>query len=615
MALSSRLSSSYAKYYFGLMKYRDQRSNLLSEALQGIRHIRLGAYEQHWENRLLDVRHEEMKELWRSNIPMCLLVIIANLGPLVLGVLPISLYALHTGSLSASVAFTTIGLLEKLHSSLSVLPLTWTYLLECWASCERLEAFLRLPERKVATTKSETISFDNAVVSWSGQRVENQKPAFSLKIPSVSFPKGKLSLVTGGTGSGKNLLLCSILGETSLVSGVLKCPVDAISFDNSSPYIAAVSQPPWLERASVRDNILFGSSYNAINYNMVLKACSLDRDIAGFPAGDMTDVGPKGALLSGGQRWRVCLAWALYSEAEAIIMGDILSAIDPEVRKRVLEQALCGELTRGRTIILATHHDAMCRPHASFAVHLSSGRVMAAESISGAVPGIRHFAMIDKHLPSPEADVDGTSNSNTQKKVETESLKKKDQQLQKGTATSLGEYMRAGGFLGWAAVIAVILVTEAASISKEWWLKHWTDNVAPDPNGLSRGENEHDTLTTTNSTIYYIWGYLIVSATGALMLGVKCLAVYIIGDRASTTIYRKMVHSLLRSSLDWIETVPRGQVLKRFTSDMITIDLRLPTNLGAEIEYGSKLMMIIATGSVAIYFTTCFVANINLGYL
>lgn len=599
MALSSKLSAAYAKSYFDLMKYRDLRSNLLSEALQGIRHIRLGAFESHWEKRLLDVRHEEMRQLRRSSIPMCLLVTVSNLGPLVLGVLPISLYALYNGSLSAAVAFTSIGLLEKLHSSLSILPLTWTYLLECWASCERLEAFLKLSEQENGAMISNTISFNNAAVSWTSKELEtNKNPAFSLKDLNIEFPKGKLSLVTGGTGSGKNLLLSSILGETSIASGFVRSPArNHKSFTGlSSSSIAVVSQPPWLEQTSVRENILFGSSYNAVRYNQVLRACALEKDLDMFPNGDMTDVGPKGASLSGGQRWRVCLARALYSEAETIVMGDFLSAVDAEVRKYLAEQALFGEFSQGRTRILATHHAAICRRYTSFVAHVSGGRVAKLEAISTEVEE-GHRTLTDErwvppseqtgaHVKTPDQHPSGN-----EQKLPDENIK-----AQRGTFASLLSYIRAGGVFGWLCVICVILLTEAASVSKNWWLKNWTNELHREEPSDTTNSNGNRISDISDSTLYYVGGYAIISLFSALLLGVKCFAVYSIGFKASTVIFRNMIQSVLRASLDWIDTVPRGQILKRFSSDMITVDLRLPNTLGYEIELGSKLALIIATG-------------------
>lgn len=364
------------------MKYRDQRSNLLSEALRGIRDIRLGVFESRWEKRILDVRKEEMDQMRRSSLTMCVVVVLANVGPLILGILPIALYAYRAEHLTASIAFTSMGLLQKLQADLAALPLLWSYLLQCWASCERLEGFLKLPEKQDAIVSSESIIFEDATVSWPSKSIPKaESSVFCLNKLSLQFPLGKLSIISGGTGSGKNLVLNAILGEADVTSGSIHAPCSkdlAIGVSASSP-IAVVPQPIWLERVSIKENILFGCDYDPKRYRCVIKACALEKDIQNLLDGDGTDVGPRGISLSGGQRWRVTLARALYSEADTILMGDIMSAIDSSIRKHVLEQALLGDLAKDRTLIMATHHLAMCQPFASCVVHLSDGKAQCTE--------------------------------------------------------------------------------------------------------------------------------------------------------------------------------------------------------------------------------------------
>ena len=72
-----------------------------------------------------------------------------------------------------------------------------------------------------------------------------------------------------------------------------------------------------------------------------------------LPDGDLTEVGATGVNLSGGQRWRLTFARALYSRAGLLVLDKIFSAVDAHVGRHILEHGIAGDLGTGRTIILS----------------------------------------------------------------------------------------------------------------------------------------------------------------------------------------------------------------------------------------------------------------------
>lgn len=84
--------------------------------------------------------------------------------------------------------------------------------------------------------------------------------------------------------------------------------------------IAYVQQTPWLQKAAIRDNIIFGEPYRPRRYEKVLLSCALKEDIELMPNGDQTVIGTNGINLSGGQKQRIAIARALYSSANVVIL-------------------------------------------------------------------------------------------------------------------------------------------------------------------------------------------------------------------------------------------------------------------------------------------------------
>ncbi|TQV97378.1 multidrug resistance-associated protein 1 [Cordyceps javanica] len=209
--------------------------------------------------------------------------------------------------------------------------------------------FLNEPDQKKSAVPSDRLRLENADLSWDAQKSSpNTQNDVILSDVSIDFPPGALSIITGGTGSGKSLLLASMLDETSIRCGRLfRPPVCATAnkskFQITSGGTALVSQPPWIENRTIFENIIFGSAYDEARYREVLAACALNQDLSALPKGDQTIAGLSGAILSGGQKWRVALARAFYSTAEIILLDDVLSAVDTRVAKRIFEQMLTGK--------------------------------------------------------------------------------------------------------------------------------------------------------------------------------------------------------------------------------------------------------------------------------
>ena len=293
-------------------------------------------------------------------------------------------YTLLHGNLGPAVAFTTITIFAQIEITLAIVPELVADALEAWVSLERIDTFLKAPEKEDYIRPAPEITFQDASVAWPSDDASPDR--FVLRNINVRFPRKKLSVISGQTGSGKSLLLAAIIGEADKLAGTVMAPKAPPSKErhdfkaNKSDWlidsaIGFVSQLNFVENASIKDNILFGLPYDAGRYRKVISACALRKDLDMLEDGDETDIGANGINLSGGQKWRLSFARALYSRAGILVLDDIFSAVDAHVGRILYEEALTGELGASRTRILVTHHIDLCLPTTDYVVLLADDTV------------------------------------------------------------------------------------------------------------------------------------------------------------------------------------------------------------------------------------------------
>jgi len=398
MALTIPINIYFSKRYANaqdrLMKVRDSKMAVVTEALQGIRQIKFSALEMNWQEKIGKVRRKELDEQWSVYIADTMLLFCWIASPILLSATSLAVYATTVGDLTPSVAFTAIGVFNNLEVTLAVIPELTTDLIDAFISITRIDTYLNAPEVKKHTSDGPSISFANASLSWpSDEEKEDGDERYVLRNVDISFPEKELSVISGKTGTGKSLLLAGILGEVDLHSGNINVPRPPPTLERRDHLatsanwiipsaIAFVAQIPWIENASIKDNILFGLPYDQNRYNKVIEVCALKKDLQMLGDGEETEIGANGINLSGGQRWRVTFARALYSRAGILVLDDIFSAVDAHVGRYIFENALTGELGVGRTRILVTHHVSLVKSRTKYLVELGEGTVETAGFLS-----------------------------------------------------------------------------------------------------------------------------------------------------------------------------------------------------------------------------------------
>lgn len=170
---------------------------------------------------------------------------------------------------------------------------------------------------------------------------------------NLEFRRGEVYLAMGRIGSGKSTLLASILGEAKIVNGNIVGRHGAGATTNQQKSACQeqlrysyTSQTAWIRNCSIKDNILFFRSFDAVKYERALGLASLHADLEQFAHGEDTQIGERGLTLSGGQKMRVALARGLYEleDTDVFLFDDIFAALDGGTAREVAAKLLKAQM-------------------------------------------------------------------------------------------------------------------------------------------------------------------------------------------------------------------------------------------------------------------------------
>uniref|UniRef100_A0A8C6SSY5 Uncharacterized protein n=1 Tax=Neogobius melanostomus TaxID=47308 RepID=A0A8C6SSY5_9GOBI len=566
------------------MKYKDKRLKIMNEVLSGIKILKLYAWEPSFQTQVEDIREEELKVLKKFAYLSSVSTFVMTCAP---ALVSLATFATFVGVSSDNVltpgkAFTSISLFNILRFPLAMLPMLIAAMVQVTVSKKRLEKFLGGEDLDLDTVQHD--------------------PTFSNV--SLEVNAGKLVAVVGAVGSGKSSLISALLGEMHKKKG----------FINIQGSLAFVPQQAWVQNATLRDNILFGSEYKAGQFQQILDACALGPDLKLLPGGDQTEIGEKGINLSGGQKQRVSLARAAYSNADIYLLDDPLSAVDAHVGKHLFDEVIGPNgLLKDKTRVLVTHAVSFL-PFVDEIIVLKDGRISEVGSYSSLRASKGAFS---EFLDTYAKEQSNQEQSPTGKDIfvkhhprltvylnliiflllvtvisvmfhtsvrlrSKSSLKEpkegslKGQRLIEKEAMESGQvklsvflqYMRAMGWGYTAIVIAIYFIQNVAFIGQNLWLSDWTNDAI-----------EYENMTYPawkRDTRIGVFGALGV-AQGNMFVATVLLANASVN--ASRILHSNLLRNILRVPMVFFDTTPTGRILNRFAKDIFTVDEAIPMSV------------------------------------
>ncbi|WP_297082673.1 ABC transporter ATP-binding protein [uncultured Demequina sp.] len=182
-----------------------------------------------------------------------------------------------------------------------------------------------------------------------------------LKGVDLTVPAGKRIALVGQTGSGKTSLarlMSRFFDPTSGTVRVGGVDVREVPMSSLRRSIAVVPQEGFLFDGTIRTNLAYAipdASPEDLERRSLaaFESLGLDAWVDALPAGIDTHVGPRGELLSAGERQLVSIARAYLRDPDLLILDEATSAVDPATEVRI-SRALEG-LMQGRTAVVIAH--------------------------------------------------------------------------------------------------------------------------------------------------------------------------------------------------------------------------------------------------------------------
>ncbi|KAL5384917.1 hypothetical protein DPSP01_005024 [Paraphaeosphaeria sporulosa] len=416
--------------------------------------------------------------------------------------------------------------------------------------------------------------------------IDSQPLLFDL---TTNFSANTFTMIVGKVGSGKSVLLRSLVGETDLSRG---------QFQHSRLGSAFCDQQVWLRNATVRENIVGEDALDESWYQKVLWACGLLQDLQVMKGGDSTAIGSKGISLSGGQKNRMSLARALYARKPVLVLDDMLSGLDNTTEKLVFNRvfARSGILRKSRaTVILATHSTHYAR-HADQIIVMADGRIAEQGTYQELLEKNVDLRKFNDGETSSTADSDEETDSTSEADIASQLTPKPvddknedDLARQTGDRRSLIFFIKTiGAFhmtLSWLLMVGGIVMTQIQFL----WLKWWAEADDQSRRGTIRQLYLFVIVTVVNIAAYF--AYFVHYALW-------------FQPRLSLNMHANQLVALMRARFSFLVSTDIGSITNRFSQDITLVDLQLPVswlNVTFEVIYTicSFVIMAIATPPIA----------------
>jgi len=367
--INTAMAFRQSRFFYLFKRLAGERIALVNEWVQNIRTIRILGWISFFEKNIFDKRRIETENRVRMVINGQIMNSMATSITFVLNVVTLSSliyyskHAITSGELLALLWIVGVFLTRPFRQ----MPWFFTFGFDSWTSLQRLQDFLKVRNetppkeaaRKDARSNSAGAPSDEVVLNVRNLSLNIGGKAILQNI-DLRIQDGDFIAIVGEVGSGKSMLLLSLLGETG--AHMDEYTVNSKSAANMSLHdlrgnFAYVPQEGFIMSASLRENVAFLYDIEPEGDAQIeesLKLAQFEIFNECVENGVATEIGERGVNLSGGQKQRVSLARVHFHRAPILLLDDCLSAVDVDTEEKLFNQLLDGAWHE-RTRLLVTH--------------------------------------------------------------------------------------------------------------------------------------------------------------------------------------------------------------------------------------------------------------------
>jgi len=177
-----------------------------------------------------------------------------------------------------------------------------------------------------------------------------------LKNINLEIKKNTFIAFVGKSGVGKSTLIDMIMGLVIPSNGnifVNENNLNQLDISHWRSQIAYVPQEHFLLKDSIKNNIILNQRYNHFKFNQIMDLLDLKDLDPDF------EVSEKGSTLSVGQKQRLSIARALYSNRKIIILDEPTSNLNSLLERKILN--FFKREQESKTIIMVTHNKSVIK--------------------------------------------------------------------------------------------------------------------------------------------------------------------------------------------------------------------------------------------------------------